>query len=73
MYADTVVVRGHPIEDSFDTSEVAFVFQTKGERGDIALAENASRLAAGDDVVVEYLPVDVSWNAATGLGVPGSD
>ncbi len=67
---DTVIVWGRPV-DAFDEVEpVGFAFHAKGEDADAALAARASRLARGDEVVIEYVPVATGWNIARGMSHP---
>ena len=56
----------HPGDHARDET-VAYVFLCKGEGADVGLAEQASRLARGTNVVVEYSVIDASWRLASGL------
>jgi hypothetical protein len=64
---DTVVVWGRPVRDPDEVEPVGFAFHARGEDADAGLAEQASRLASGDEVVIEYVPVVDGWNVARGL------
>ncbi|HZD23771.1 MAG TPA: hypothetical protein VE569_10285 [Acidimicrobiia bacterium] len=64
---DNVIVRGRVEEAADDSAPVGFVFQTKGSRGDVGLAERASRLARGTEVVIGYASVAGEWNIAREL------
>lgn len=64
---DNVVVWGRPEHAPSDDEPIGFVFQAKGERADIGLAERASRLVDGTAVVVGHTPVASGWNLGTGL------
>ena len=64
---DNVIVWGRP-EHAVDPGEpVGFVFQTKGAGADVELAERASRLARGMEVVIGYETVADEWNIAREL------
>lgn len=67
---DNVVVWGRPEHSPPEGKPIGFVFQTKGERADIGLAERASRLVGGAHVVINYTPVGGGWNLGTGLATP---
>lgn len=64
---DNVIVWGHPEQSAGES--IGFVFQTKGHRARILLAERASRLSRGEEAVVGYVSVTDDWNIATGLSV----
>ena len=64
---DTVTVWGQPEHASIADDPVGYVFQTKGEDGDAGLAERASRLGSGDQVVIDFRGVVSGWNVARGL------
>jgi hypothetical protein len=64
---DNVIVWGRPEHAPDDSEPIGFVFQTKGEQGDVGLAERASRLACGTEAVIDYASVAVDWNLARGL------
>lgn len=66
---DNVIVWGRPEDAADDTEPVGFVFQTKGEQADVGLAERASRLARGTEVVIGYAAVAEGWNIARELSV----
>jgi hypothetical protein len=60
-----VIVWGTPEHDP--DAPVGFTFPTKGDDADVGLAQRASRLTAGDKVVIEYMAVTDGWNLARGL------
>jgi hypothetical protein len=64
---DEVVVWGRPGDGPDDGVPVGYAFQTKGERAEIRLAERASRLLYGAEVVIEYVVIAEDWNLAGGL------
>ena len=64
---DNVIVWGRAEHAADDTEPVGFVFQTKGARADVELAERASRLARGTEVVIGYASVADEWNIAREL------
>ncbi len=64
---DDVVVWARPEDGGDDGDPIGYVFQTKGEHGDVALAERASQLVHGTEVVVEYVAIVKDWNLAGGL------
>ncbi|MEN8234710.1 MAG: hypothetical protein ABFR89_07270 [Actinomycetota bacterium] len=66
---DSVIVWGTPEQGPGD-EPIAFVFHTKEERSDVELAERASRLARGTEIVIDYIPVVDGWNRARGLSSP---
>jgi thiamine monophosphate kinase len=61
---DQVIVRGTLGDTS---TAMTFVFRTKGDRIEPALADRASRLGAGVVVSVDYAVVAEGWNVALGL------
>ncbi len=64
---DDVVVWGRTEDDLDDCDPVGYAFQAKGEHANIRLAERASKLAYGAEVVIEYVQIAKDWNVATGL------
>jgi hypothetical protein len=64
---DTVTVWGQPEHAPIANDPVGYVFQAKGEDGDAGLAERASRLGSGDQVVIDFSGVVAGWNLARGL------
>jgi hypothetical protein len=62
---DNVVVWGRPEHAPPEGEPIGFVFQTKGEQADIELAERASRLEFGAQVVIDYTPLAGGWNLGT--------
>jgi len=64
---DTVTVWGQPEHAPTGNDPVGYVFQAKGEGGDAGLAERASRLGSGDEVVIDFSGVVSGWNFARGL------
>jgi hypothetical protein len=64
---DTVVVWGRPEHAPDKGDAIGFVFQTKGERADIGLAEQASRLVVGTEAYIDYTPMADGWNLGRGL------
>lgn len=64
---DDVVVWGRTERAPDGSGLVGFIFQTKGEHADIRLAEHASELAYGMEVVIEYVVIAKDWNLARGL------
>lgn len=64
---DTVIVWGRPVDGPDEAEPVGFAFHAKGEDADAGLAARASRLARGDETVIEYVPVATGWNIARGM------
>lgn len=64
---DNVIVWGRRAHAAHDSQPIGFVFQAKGERAEIRLAEQASRLARGTQAVIDYTSVADDWNVARGL------
>ena len=64
---DHIIVWGRPEHGSEDGKPIGFAFQTKGDLGDVELAERASRLARGTEAAIDYVPVVGDWNLARGL------
>ena len=64
---DNVIVWGRPEHAPNDGEPIGFAFQAKGEQADVGLAERASRLACGAEVVIDCAAVTVDWNVARGL------
>ena len=60
-----VIVWGTP--EHRPDEPVGFSFPTKGEDADVGLAERASRLVAGTQIVINYTAVTDGWNVARGL------
>lgn len=58
---------GRAGDDPDDSDPVGYAFQTKGEHANIRLAERASKLAYGTEVVIEYVAIVEGWNLARGL------
>lgn len=69
---DQVVVGERTQGDPDDSDPVGYVFQTKGQDGDIRLAERASGLVCGTEVVVEYVVIAMDRNLARGLSTSRS-
>jgi hypothetical protein len=70
---DNVIVWGRPDDAPDDAEPVGYVFQAKGDHDAVALAEEASRLTAGGEAVIDYTPVVDGWNVASSLTVPPAD
>jgi hypothetical protein len=70
---DTVIVWGRPHHAADNTEPVGYAFQTKGDHDAAALAEQASRLAAGTAAIIDHTPVVDGWNIARSLTVPPAD
>lgn len=66
---DTVIVWGRPEEAADGSEPVGFAFQAKGAEADVGLAERASRLGRGAEVIIDYAVVADGWNVAGGLSV----
>jgi hypothetical protein len=66
---DTVIIWGRPDNASDGSEPVGYAFQAKGGHDTAALAEQASRLAAGTEAVVEYTVVVEGWSIARALSV----
>jgi len=64
---DNVSVWGRLEHAPDGTEPIGFVFQAKGGQADVELAEGASRLACGTEVVVDYSSAAVDWNLTRGL------
>jgi len=64
---DNVIVWGRSEHAPSEGEPLGFVFQTKGEQADIALAERASRLVGGTEAAIDYIPVAGGWNLGRGL------
>jgi hypothetical protein len=64
---DTVIVWGRADSAPNGTEPVGFAFQAKGDDATVALAEEASRLAAGTEAIIEYTVVAEGWNLGRGL------
>jgi hypothetical protein len=62
-----VAVWGVPEHGSGEPVWVAF--PTKGDDADVGLADRASRLARGAEVMIDYTAVTDGWNVARGLSV----
>jgi hypothetical protein len=65
---DQVIVHGTQGDASTPTT---FVFQTKGDWADVGMAERASRLTSGVEVVIDYTLVAEGWSVARGLSGGG--
>ena len=59
---DNVIVWGRPEHAPSEGDPIGFVFQTKGEQADVALAERASRLVDGTEAAIDYVPAAGGWN-----------
>ena len=64
---DNVIVWGRSEHAPSEGDPIGFVFQTKGEQADVALAERASRLVDGTEAAIDYVPVAGGWNLGRGL------
>lgn len=64
---DVVVVWGRPEHAPGDREPMGFAFLAKGDQAGVGLAERASRLARGSEVIIDYAPVATGWNLARGL------
>jgi hypothetical protein len=64
---DNVIVWRRPEGASDDAEPLGYVFQAGGDHDTVALAERASRLAAGTEAVIEYTTVVDGWNLGRGL------
>lgn len=64
---DVVVVWGRPEHAPRGGEPIGFAFVAKGEQAGVGLAERASRLARGTEVIIDYAPVADGWNLARGL------
>ncbi|MEN8239747.1 MAG: hypothetical protein ABFR53_11170 [Actinomycetota bacterium] len=64
---DIVIVWGRTQYGSDDSEPAGYAFQTKGEHGDVGLAERASKLVYGTEAVIEYRAITEDWNLARGL------
>lgn len=67
---DSVIVWGRPEHASDDGEPIGFAFQAKGEEANVELAERASRLVCGTEVVIDYVAVTIDWNLSRGLSAP---
>jgi hypothetical protein len=65
---DTVIIWGRP-DDAPDAAPVGYAFQTTGDHDTVTLAEQASRLASGTKVIIDYTAVAEGWNLGRGLTV----
>lgn len=64
---DSVIVWGRSDYATDESEPIGFVFQVKGEDADVGVAERASRLGYGTEVIIDYAAVAVGWNVARGL------
>lgn len=67
---DSVIVWGRPEHDPNESKPIGFIFQTKAEQADLALAERASKLTGGTVVVIDYTSIADDWKLARGLPDP---
>lgn len=67
---DTVIVWGRPPGARSDSQPIGYAFRAESDPGTVALAEQASRLAAGTEAVIDYVAVTGEWCRARGLAIP---
>ena len=51
-----MIIWGRSEHAAHEDEPIGFVFQTKGEQADIALAERASRLVGGTEAAIDQIP-----------------
>jgi hypothetical protein len=62
-----VIVWGRLEHAPNESKPIGFIFQTKADQADVALAEQASQLTGGTVVVIDYTSIADDWKLARGL------